>query len=160
MLCPGFVGCNFQMLQRFHTITQSDATPPPITVQYTQLQTQIICQSMLAYFSLWYTLSTHRIRYLSHSCTFHFWRHSAVKRSYLNNSVLGVAPTTCSFISLGRSLRSPGDELQCLPYQAVEIASPAVEQDTVVYKICMPKCIYFILTYSNSHLGTWLIPNM
>ena len=53
------------------------------------------------------------------------------------------------------SLRSPGELLKCLQYKAVEITSPAVEQDTVVYKISMPKYLNFI-TYFNRRLGTWL----
>ena len=37
----------------------------------------------------------------------------------------------------------------------VEITSLAVEQDSVVYKTSMPKCLNFI-TYFNRRLGTWL----
>ena len=52
-------------------------------------------------------------------------------------------------------LRSPGEYLQCLQYKAVEITVTAVEQDTVVYRISIPKCLTFII-YFNSRLGTWL----
>ena len=46
--------------------------------------------------------------------------------------------------------------LQCLQNKAVEITSPPVKQDSVVYKKSMPKYHYFI-TYFNRRLGTWLL---
>ena len=47
----------------------------------------------------------------------------------------------------------------CSQYRAVEITSLVVEQYSVVYKISIPKCLYFI-TYVNRRLGTWLIQSM
>ena len=53
---------------------------------------------------------------------------------------------------LTSSLRSPGEQLQCLQYKAIEISSPAVGQDSGVYEISMPKCLNFI-TYFNRRLA-------
>ena len=44
----------------------------------------------------------------------------------------------------------------CLQYKAVEITSQAVEQDSVVYKISMPKFLNFI-SYFNRRPVTWLL---
>ena len=52
-------------------------------------------------------------------------------------------------------LRLPGMEIQCLQYEAVVLTFLVVEQHCVVYKISIPKCLYFI-TYFDPRLGTWL----
>ena len=67
-----------------------------------------------------------------------------------------IIDDNCSYAHMLLALfHSPGELLQCLQYKAVEITFPAVEQLCAVYKISMPKCLYFI-TYFNRRLGTWL----
>ena len=46
-----------------------------------------------------------------------------------------------------------------IQYKTVVITSPVVEQHCLVYKISIPKCLYFI-TYFNRRLGTWLCCNV
>mgnify|MGYP001801184421 CR=1 FL=1 len=58
-------------------------------------------------------------------------------------------------LQLHSSSVRPGSNSKCLQYKAVVVTSTAVEQHGVVYKISIPKCLYFI-TYFNRPLGTRL----